>query len=566
FVIEDENLSIIYTFADADVTDLDSSYLNWYVNGVHQPQYDNLTIIPLSETVVGQLWSVQIIPYDGEDTGLPIISLNKTIEDRPEIINFGFYPTNQTEGEYVFWLEIESNPENPISSTAKPTIGFDIDIGDSFNDFTTANFNGTSNFYEVIWKYSNYSPELLGSFVNISVTVTSNVRYNNIPSLISTDTTFNFVIMDTAPPRVKNVNVQYRDEELIENITFKVEIEEFGSGVQNVTIFYAFEPTTLQTETSNPAYFSSSNRFRLQQSNQLPLGFKTVQLSQINSSASSISFWSATVDFNVNSSVLILYQIQVADNSGNINPDAWSPGLDRSNPEKYTLPSEGIPLEEVLTYVAAIMVIMVIFSFIVIKKFRSKELVGLDIDVVMENIQKMKLKDEDVKNSLDSHTLGIVISFFDQRHGPIPVMQEPPILRDNFELLIELSDLSFSAVRFVDNFEEEIQAIFDFNVGERTQVSSISYAFSLNRPNARGGAENITLNILVLKDIFPLMSQFISQFSEIIKNIHEILDSDPESKDKVQEEIVKLRYLISKIVLSYLEIYGTTELIMEDNN
>ncbi|MHA2052592.1 MAG: hypothetical protein ACW99F_03240, partial [Candidatus Hodarchaeales archaeon] len=123
------------------------------------------------------------------------------------------------------------------------------------------------------------------------------------------------------------------------------------------------------------------------------------------------------------------------------------------------------------------------------------------------------MKDKEVENVLDSHTLGVVISFFDQRHGPIPVMQEPAILRDNFEKLVELSDLSFSAVRFVDNFEDEIQASFDFTVDERTRVSSISYAYSLNRPNARGGAENLTLNILVLKDVYPLVSQFTNQFA-----------------------------------------------------
>jgi hypothetical protein len=283
-----------------------------------------------------------------------------------------------------------------------------------------------------------------------------------------------------------------------------------------------------------------------------------------DSSSFGISTWEAIVDIDVNSSVLILFQIQVSDNNGNIDLNAWPEGLDASKADKYTYPISGIPIEEVITYVAAIMVIMVIFSFIVIKKFRSKELVGLDIDVVLANIQKMKLKDKEVENVLDSHTLGVVISFFDQRHGPIPVMQEPAILRDNFEKLVELSDLSFSAVRFVDNFEDEIQASFDFTVDERTRVSSISYAYSLNRPNARGGAENLTLNILVLKDVYPLVSQFTNQFAEIVNKVHKIMDIDPNAKEKVQKEIIELRYLVSRIVLSYVDIYDTTELIIEE--
>ncbi|MHA2101456.1 MAG: hypothetical protein ACW99A_22605, partial [Candidatus Kariarchaeaceae archaeon] len=127
------------------------------------------------------------------------------------------------------------------------------------------------------------------------------------------------------------------------------------------------------------------------------------------------------------------------------------------------------------------------------------------------------------------------------------------------------SDLSFSAVRFVDNFEDEIQASFDFTVDERTRVSSISFAFSLNRPDARGGAENLTLNILALKDVYPLISQFTGQFIEIIKRIHKIMDIDPDAKPKVQGDIKELRMLISRIVLSYVEIYGTTELVTEES-
>ncbi|MHA2027926.1 MAG: hypothetical protein ACW99F_03870, partial [Candidatus Hodarchaeales archaeon] len=486
-------------------------------------------------------------------------SVNKTIEDRPDILAYGVYPTNLTEGNYILWFNVTSNPVYPVSTTARPTIGLDLIVNNTEPIFDIATWNPTTRLYELNWFFTNY--EQLNSSVDVTVVISSNVRYNAIPSLVSAELFFDFQLLDTAPPRVKSVSVDFLDEQLIDNITFTVEIEEFGSTIENVTLFYYFESTTSEQENTS---IQSLRNFKLMQTAQLPAGYKTILLTMVDASEFGFSTWKAMVDINVNSSVLILYQIQVSDNNGNIDFNAWPTGLDVSSAEKYTYPISGIPIEEVLTYVAAIMVIMVIFSFIVIKKFRSKELVGLDIDLVMENIQKMKLKDSEIKQSLDTHTLGIVISFFDQRHGPIPVLQEPQLLRDNFDLLIELSDLSFSAVRFVDNYEEEIQAIFDFNVGERTQVSSITFAFSLNRPNARGGAENMTLNILILKEIFPLVSQFISQFKEIIKNIHTILDMDPKSKDKVQQEIINLRYFISKIILSYVDIYSTTELIIED--
>ena len=187
--------------------------------------------------------------------------------------------------------------------------------------------------------------------------------------------------------------------------------------------------------------------------------------------------YEVTVPVSFQSDVLVLFYFDIADLSGNSDPFAYSElGTDPSRGGAL-IKLSGASLEEFIPYIVAFILIIVVFSFIAIKKFSGTELVGLDIEAVMENIQKMKHKDSDIKDSLDSHTLGVVISFFDQRHGPIPVMQDPPILRDNFEKLVELSDLSFSAVRFVDNFEDEIQASFDFTVDERTRVSSITHAF-----------------------------------------------------------------------------------------
>ena len=215
-----------------------------------------------------------------------------------------------------------------------------------------------------------------------------------------------------------------------------------------------------------------------------------------------------------------------------------------------------------MPYLALILGVFAVASFVIVKKFRKKELVGLDVDVVMENVPKIKV--EDILRSMDSHTVGVIVSFFDQRHGPIPILQEPEILSDNFEKLVELSDLSFSAARFVGNFEEEIFTSFDFNIDERLRVNNITYAYSLNRPDARGGAENITLNILVQKEVFQLVSQFTSIFLKNVHEIHELMDKSPQSKEKVKELVKKVRMLVSAVVLSYVDIYGTTELVVAE--
>ncbi|MHA2031718.1 MAG: hypothetical protein ACW99Q_20250, partial [Candidatus Kariarchaeaceae archaeon] len=232
FIVEDENITLSYTFFDADSLDLDKSFIQWYVDYgdgsiVYLDQYTNSSVIPSSILQPGQIWYVEIIPNDGEENGLSITSINKTIEDRPEILTYGVYPTNLTEGNYIFWFNVTATPINPVSSTARPTIGIDLIVNNSESLFDVATWNPETQRYELNWYLTNY--EQLNSSVDVTVVVSSNVRYGGIPSLVSAEIFFDFQLLDTAPPRVKSVTVDFLDEELIDDITFIVEIEEFGS-------------------------------------------------------------------------------------------------------------------------------------------------------------------------------------------------------------------------------------------------------------------------------------------------------------------------------------------------
>ncbi|MHA2027786.1 MAG: hypothetical protein ACW99Q_00235, partial [Candidatus Kariarchaeaceae archaeon] len=557
FFVEDEIIEISYLFTDPDSGDIEQSQIIWFVNGLHQPQYDNLTMISASETVVGQVWSVQIIPGDGADIGEILSSENKTIEDRPDIVAYGVTPMNTTsEGHYIFWFDVRTNTVHPLVSI--PVLNINIVVNNTENIPVTASINGTHFIYE--WKYADYSK--IGSRVDVSVVATSSVFYNGITSVITRNLLFDFMMLDTAPPRVKDVDIVFDDEDNPTSMEFVVRIEEFGSGIDNATLYYAFVPTADATAPNSPASLHPLQLKNMQSdpgSDLLREDFKAIPLTPLNA-----THYGAIVDLNQNTTVLIVYQIRIFDKSGNYNSNAYPEGLDESKALRFNPPVVGIPLEEVLTYITIIIAVMLIFSFIIIKKFRSKELVGLDIDLVVENIANLKLEDEDIKNELHSHTLGVVVSFFDQRHGPIPVLYEPAILRDNFEKLIELSDLSFSTSRFVDNFDVEEQNSFTYRIDEDTRVTALSYAFSLNRPNARGGAENLTLILLVYKEVFPLISQFTTQIRTIVKRIHKNLDINPDSKEGVKEDLHELRKLITKIALSHINLYGSLEIETSD--
>ena len=119
-----------------------------------------------------------------------------------------------------------------------------------------------------------------------------------------------------------------------------------------------------------------------------------------------------------------------------------------------------------------------------------------------------KIDEEEIIASIDRHTLGLVVSFFDQQHGPIPIIVIPEMLKDNYSKLVALSDRSFSGTGFSDDFADEVPSSYDFVLAEQLRISVMSFGFALEKPEARGGKENLTLNILVQKDIFNLIEQF----------------------------------------------------------
>ena len=556
FVLETENITLSYTFFDAD-NDTDHSTIIWYMNDIYQPQYDNWTAIPAVDLLPGEVWYYIILPSDGYATGSQIRSGDVTIESVPHILAYGVVAINDTEGHYLIWFNVTSNPIHPLDpKRPNPTIVFNLLINNSVQlSYLSAYYNSSLKLYVFEFRLSDYfknNYSLLGSSVFVFMNASSAVIYSGNIRFITNSATFNFTLLDTAPPRILSVSYDFDNLTHPKNITFYVQIIDYGSGVSNATLYYYFEPvgSNLSSNQKTNWVFMKGLYYTIN-SNE----FQTVALQRLNA-----TYYFVSIRFNNTVDTIVLFQIAVDDKAGNSNPNAYPLGLNPNRPgARWIVSTGGIPLEQVLMYIAIIAVVLSLFSFIIIKKFRKKELVGLDIDLVLEKANK--IREEDIIKSMDSHTLGIVISFFDQRHGPIPIMQEPDILRDNFEKLIELSDLSFSTGRFVDNFNEEFLINFDFSVDEQIRVSTVTYAFALNRPQARGGAENITLNILVIKDYYSLISQFTSQFTYIIHKIHQLMNANIQDKKQLQTYLQALRETISSIILAYGELYGTTELL-----
>ena len=139
------------------------------------------------------------------------------------------------------------------------------------------------------------------------------------------------------------------------------------------------------------------------------------------------------------------------------------------------------------------------------------------------------------------------------------------MLKDNFSKLVDLSDRSFSGTGFAEDFESEVTSSYDFVLGPKLRINVLSFGFALDRPEARGGQENLTLNILVHPEMFDLVNQFKDELHEKAHVFHMKMVEDSSNKPVIRVQANNVRKFVSAIILSYVEIYGTTELIEEED-
>ncbi|MFX0087837.1 MAG: hypothetical protein ACFFAU_19450, partial [Candidatus Hodarchaeota archaeon] len=545
FYVEDENIVISYLYMDAD-NDTDQLKIQWFkkpINGswTEVPGLENSTIVPSAELSSGEVWYCLLTPFDGTDQGTQKQSDPIAIESRPVITSYSITPGRSNEGEYLISVNA-TNERDEIHQVEFETI---------LVDNTTQNFVGTSeegNNWSFSFAVDDY--QLLNTILKITVKVSSKV--DNTEFIVFTTLSFQLILEDKAPPRVTNAFFTKNDGLNPTNLTFNADIEEFGSGIAEVILYYYYQPVT------------DSNGGEGAETAQTILNWQEAPMIFLNSSGG-LYHYSVTVPFvHNNSNIEILYYISTQDNEGNNNPYAFDI---RDFPQRiydqrfiYTPPS----LPQWVLMIAVLVIATIFIGVVVYVRFiRKPELVGLDKELVLSKISEVH--ENEITDALDAHTIGIMISFFDQRHGPIPIIVIPEILKDNFTKLVDLSDRSFSGTGFSDNFTVEIPSSYDFVLAEGLRTSIMSFGFALERPQARGGQENLTLNIIIHQDIFPLAQSFQKAIHKRVNDLHIVMDKNPSEKDKIRKLALELRKFVSAIVLSYEMIYGTTELIEEDS-
>ena len=95
-----DQISINYTYHDNDSDPAGSPIILWYLNGILQPQYTNLTILPSFASTGEDVWYAILTPYDGFAFGQRVQTANITV-----LINYiptiNTCPQNMT---YNQWL------------------------------------------------------------------------------------------------------------------------------------------------------------------------------------------------------------------------------------------------------------------------------------------------------------------------------------------------------------------------------------------------------------------------------------------------------------------------------
>ncbi|MFW9779766.1 MAG: hypothetical protein ACFFE8_13005, partial [Candidatus Heimdallarchaeota archaeon] len=536
FVVEDEGINISLATIDVDIGDDDFSFIRWYINGVYQPQYDNIMQIEPNHTSPGEIWTAIVTPSDGIDNGASR-SLVILIESRPKIEDFDVEIEQDIDGHFTFSLRVNDTRNEVLTVVYQITLnGTELDVTRILN---AANATGHWVFDYHLSDIMYYNTEAM-----IKVTAESSVGIRSVES-------FNYTLIDGVAPRVSNQGLGVRFVKNGNNptyLSFYADIEEYGSGVANITLHYYYNATN---QVSNGGQGSSL----LQKYTAVMMGY--------NGTENNVLIYAATVPFPQDGlNYEVLYWVSTQDLNGNINPIAFDINEfpDRIKNEEIVRSLGGLP--EWVLLVAALAVFLIFMGSVTyIRFFRKPELIGLDKELVLKKVSKQS--DTVISENLDIHSLGIVVSFFSQHHGPVPIIVLPEILKDNFGKLIEISDRAFGNCGFTNNFEKETMASFDFDLAQGKQIRSLSFGYSLNRPEARGGQENITLSILLNEDIYAILNHFQDEILVRVHVVHKMMDERPEAKEEIRKSLIGIRRYISSLVLAYQEIYGDQPAVME---
>ncbi len=235
--------------------------------------------------------------------------------------------------------------------------------------------------------------------------------------------------------------------------------------------------------------------------------------------------------------------IRVADRSG--NEKYLNTAL--LNIPKYSDPLTPLILEPLVLISGAVILIIIIAIGIRV----TSRTEGYDIKRII--IESQKISREDILTLMDEYALGVTVNFFDQVQGPVPVIWEPALLEDQEQVMLDLSDKSFSILEFVGLGEDERSGTFDFSTGSY-DCTALGYTFAITNPEARGGKENLTVVLLLRKEWGDHLLTFQDELLEKIREIRTLIENEQPSS-AIERKARQLREYVSRLMITLNQMY-----------
>ncbi len=163
--------------------------------------------------------------------------------------------------------------------------------------------------------------------------------------------------------------------------------------------------------------------------------------------------------------------------------------------------SAGLSLQIILIIVGAAILFSIIIGFVIYRVVRARP-----FEELME-----KVTEEDIVKNTEKISPGVVLSIFDQKKGPIPLignhsLETPyykPRMRIGYEnFLLKISDQAYSSLGFEEH--DERRRIGSINLPNEDMIGFI-HGIQLPNPAMRGGFENLTLIVLADKEAGSLL-------------------------------------------------------------
>ncbi|UCG01842.1 MAG: hypothetical protein JSW11_19830, partial [Candidatus Heimdallarchaeota archaeon] len=356
-----------------------------------------------------------------------------------------------------------------------------------------------------------------------TVIVTDNAGNNNQLSKVEE-------IIDHVAPRIHNIPAPVVNDR---TVTIKVELVERGLGIKFVQVGLA--------SPRNIIHWVNLTR-------QGGMGSQEPSETRIEVYSASFTLDFDFIDILTFTPQAYSIQVIVSDLTGNMK--TYYPE-ELQHIQEFKITVQPILFNPIVLLFGAFLLITGIFIGVRI----TSKTVGYDIEKIISESERISR--EEMLIQMDEYALGVTINFFDQVQGPVPVIWEPPLLEDQQQVMLDLSDKSFSTLEFVGTKETERSGIFDFSTGSY-ECTALGYSFAVINPEARGGKENLTVVLLLRKEWGDNLLTFQDELIEKLREIREMVETQQPSS-QIESKARSLREFVSRLMLAFNKMYGSKD-------